>query len=370
VLSLRLLRGARPTALARWALVALASCGTGLLLLAALGWALAHPTGGTSNALFRLGWCAVPVLVTVHLAVAVGRTQPADWPRAGLAALGLGRSGVILLAAATAMVVCAFGSALALLVFLQLRGDVTGVPYHGVGPDVLAAGRGLPPAGAATLLALVPVTAGAAGAIRLRSERVPTGDAPGGLPWGVALAAVGLALEASASDHHTLPLPSGLGSIAPAAVGGWVLATAGLVLAGPGLVYGCGRLLAAFHPGALRLLAGRGLQQEARRLGRPLGLLSATAAVALSGYGLRQDSGHPLGPVTTFAAALIGVCVLASTAMAAVESRDARAPVTAALRDLAVAPAVLRSCTAVRTGVLLAAFLLPTLLVATLSPTP
>jgi hypothetical protein len=371
MLSLRLLRGASPTALARWALVALASCGTGLLLLAALGWALAHPGGGASDAVVRLGWCVVPVVVTVQLAVAVGRAQPGGWPRSGLSAVGLGRTGVVLLAAATATVVCAIGSVLALAAFLQLRGDITGVPYHGVGPGLLAAGRSLPAAGAVTLLALVPLAAGAASAARLRTERETSAEGmPGGLPWGVALAAVGLAIEVSAPDGHTFPLPSGLGSMAPAAVGGWVLTAAGLVLAGPGLVHCCGRLLAAFRPGGLRLLSGRGLQQEARRLGRPIGLLSATAAAALSGYGLHQDTGRTLGPVTTFGAALVAVCVLASTAVAVVECRAARIPATTALRELAVPATVLRASAAVRAGALLVAFLAPALLVAALSPTP
>lgn len=370
MLSLRLLRGARPAALGRWALVALASCGSGLLLLAALGWALAHPKGGAADAVARLGWCAIPVVVTVQLAVAVGRAQCGGWPRAGLAAVGLGRNGVVLLTAATVTVVSAFGSVLALLAFLQLRGDVTGVPYHGVGPGLLAAGRSLPPAGAVTLLALVPLAAGVASAARLRAEREPAEDMPGGLPWGVALVAVGLAIEVTAPHGRSFPLPSGLGSMAPAAVGGWALATAGLILAGPGLVHGCGRLLAAYRPGGLRLLSGRALQHEARRLGRPLGLLSATAAVALSGYGLHQHNGRTLGPVTTFAATLVCMCVLASTAVAAVESHTARAPATAALRELAAPATLLRASAAVRTGVLAVAFLVPTLLVAALSPTP
>jgi hypothetical protein len=391
VLSLRLLRGASPATLGRWVLAALASCGTGLLLLAALGWALAHP-GGASHTVVRLGWCVVPAIVSVQLAVAVGRAQSTSWPRAGLAAVGLGRNGLVLLAAATVTLVCACGSVLALLVFLQLRGDVTGVPYHGVGPGLLAAGHSLPLAGAVTLLALVPLAAGAASAARLHTEQRPAGQrpdrgrtrpggpdadaiepdeqVPAGLPWGVALIAVGLALEATAPDRRTFPLPSGLGAMAPAAVGGWVLTAAGLVLAGPGLVHACGRLLASCRPGGLRLLAGRGLQHEARRLGRPLGLLSATAAALVAGYGLHQDSGRSLGPVTTFAVLLICMCVLASAALAARESHAARASARAALRELAAPAAVLRASAAVRAGVLAVAFLVPALLVAALSPTP
>jgi hypothetical protein len=142
------------------------------------------------------------------------------------------------------------------------------------------------------------------------------------------------------------------------------------MLAGPGLVHICGRLLAAFRPGAVRLLAGRGLQQEARRLGRPLGLLTASAAAALTAYGLRQDAGHPLGPVTTFAATLVALCVLASTSMAALDAHHARTPTADALRDVAASPALVRTAAALRSAVLLAALLAATALIAVLSPLP
>jgi hypothetical protein len=370
VLSLRVLRGSRPAALARWAVVVAASAGTGLLLLTSLGWALAHPEHGATDAVVRLGWCVVPVVVTVQLAVAVGRAQPTGWPRSGLAAVGLGRTGLVLLAAATTALVCAIGSVIALLAFLQLRGDVTGVPFGGVGPGLLAAGRPLPLAGAVTLMALVPAAAAAASAARLRPETTPAHDAPRGLPWGVALTAVGLAVEMTATRGYALPLPSGLGSIPPAAVGGWVVATAGLTLAGPGLVYGCGRLLAWFRPGALRLLAGRALQHESRAIGRPLGLLCATAAAGLAVYGFQLSAGRPLGPVTVFAAALIALCVLATSSLTLWQTRPGRAEAASALRDVAASPALLRAALALRTVILLATLLPATILVALLSSIP
>lgn len=365
-----MLRGSGTAVLLRWLLVAAASCGTGLLLLTALGWALAHPQGAPSHAVVRLGWCVVPVAVTVQLAVAVGRSQPAGWPRSGLAAVGLGRTGVVLLAAVTAAVVCALGSAVALLVFLQLRGDGTAAPFDGVGPSLLASGTRLPPAGAVTLLALVPLAAAAATAVRLRTDRGPSVNPPAGLPWGVALIAVGLSIEVTAPNGHSVPLPSGLGAIPPAAAGGWIVTTAGLMLAGPGVVHLCGRVLAAFRPGAVRLLAGRGLQHEALRFGRPLGLLCATTAAAVSGFGLRQDTGHSLGPVTAFAGALVAVCVVATASMAAADSRQGRAPAGAALRDLGASASTLRAAATVRASVLLVAFLLATALIAALSPLP
>lgn len=370
MLSLRVLRGSSATALLPWLLVALASCGTGLLLLASLGWALAHPGGSTADAVVRLGWCVLPVAVTVQLAVAVGGAQPAAWPRSGLAAAGLGRTGVVLLSATSAAAVCGAGSAAALLLFLELRGDITGVAYSGVGPGLLASGHRLPLAGAVTLLALVPAAAAVASAARLRTSPAPSDGTPAGLPWGIALVAVGLAIEVSARHGDTVPLPSGLGAIPTASAGGWIVTTAGLTLAGPGLVHLSGRLVAAVRPGAVRLLAGRGLQQEARRLGHPLGLLAATSAAAFCGYGLRRDAGHPLGPVTTFAATLVAVCVLASTATAAAGSRRDRAPVGAALGELAASPTLLRTAATVRGAALVAAFLPPAVLIAAVSPLP
>jgi hypothetical protein len=370
VLSLRVLRGSRPAVLGRWALVVAAATATGLLLLSSLGWALAHPQQGTSDAMVRLAWCVVPVVVTVQLAVAVGRTQPAGWPRSGLSAVGLGRTGLVLLSAVTTAVVCAVGSVLALLVFLQLRGDVAGVAFDGVGPGLLAADKPLPLAGAVTLLALVPVAVAVTTAARLRPENAPAHDVPGGLPWGVALTAVGLAVEVTATQGRALPLPSGLGSIPPGAVAGWTLALAGMMLAGPGLMHACGRLLASCRPGALRLLAGRALQYEARGIGRPLGLLSATTAAGLAAYGFQHDAGHPLGPVTLFAATLIALCVLATSALALWQTKHARTDAAVALRDIAASPALLRGALALRATVILAALLPATALIATLSSVP
>lgn len=371
MLSLRVLRGSRPAVLGRWALVAAASASTGLLLMSALGWALAHPGGSTSHALVRLVWCVVPLVVTVQLAAAVGCRQSAAWPREGLSSVGLGRNAITALAAATTAVVCAAGSVLGLLLFLLLRGDAGGGPWDGIGPGVLAAGRPLPVAGAATLLALIPVAAAGTVVAALRpGQRAETHDAPGSLPWGVALVAVGLAVEVAAPRHSGVPLPSGLGVIAPAAVGGWIITTIGLVLAGPGLVHVCGRLLAAFRPGAVRLLAGRTLQYESRRIGRPLGLLCATAAAALSAYTLQSGDGHRLGPVTVFAFTLIAVCVLATAAVGIGETGNARPEARSALRDVAASPAVLRSALAVRAGALAAVLVPVAFLVAALSTVP
>ncbi|MEV6011159.1 hypothetical protein AB0M29_30600 [Streptomyces sp. NPDC051976] len=393
MLSLRILRGARTTALLRWALVTAASAATGLLLLSALGYALGHPEPITDAAV-RLAWCVVPVVVTVRLAVVAARAVPTGWPRTGLSSVGLGPIKVALLAATTTAVACGLGSGAALLVFLRLRGDLAGVPFDGAGSDGLGDGKPLPLAGTITLLSLVPVAAAAIGAAALwpaRGDRrtppkrpapaAPAApatpatpakppQAPAGLPWGVALTAVGLAIEVSAPGGTPLPLPGGLGSITPAAVGGWIVTTVGMVMAGPGVVHACGRLLAAFRPGALRMLAGRALQEEARRLGRPLGVVSATATAAFAAYHLHQEGGRPFGPLTSMAAVLIAVCVLATAATAISETKRAREPSTTALRQLGASPALLRTAVALRVGVLLLVVLPLTAVIANLATTP
>lgn len=319
----------------------------------------------------RLVWCLLPVAMTVQLAAVVGHAQPLGWSRSGLAALGLGRTATVLIGAAAAALACAAGSALALLLFLYLRGDLGGVPYAGSASGVLGAGHRLPVAGAATLLSVVPLAAaGLAAAGLWQPRQAKPGAPPAGLPWGVALTAVGLAVQVSAPRGDTLPLPSGLGSVSPATVAGWLVASAGLVVAGPGLVHLCGQLLALHRPGALRLLAGRALQQEARRIGRPLGLLCATATAAVTVYDLQSGDGHRLGPLTSFAAALIGVCVLAITGTALLEARNARARSTAALRDLGASPSLLRGAVVLRAGALLAVAVPLTALIAGLATVP
>ncbi|MFD7701038.1 hypothetical protein [Streptomyces caelestis] len=174
MLALRLTRGAHPAVQLRRLLVAAASAGTGFLLLSALGHALNHPDPSASA--LRLAWCAVPLAATAYFAVAVARTDPGTRPRPGLSAIGLGPVRLMAISAATTALSCVLGSALALLVFLQLRGDLTGTPFGGAAADFLAAGRPLPMPAALTLLALVPLSASAAVAVALR-PREPAADA-------------------------------------------------------------------------------------------------------------------------------------------------------------------------------------------------
>ncbi|RMI34559.1 hypothetical protein EBN88_23590, partial [Streptomyces triticirhizae] len=150
MLALRLARGSDPAALARRLLLACATAGVGFLLLAALARAAAHPEDGRLAAL-RLLWCVVPLAFTAQLAVAVARADPAGWPRSGLDAAGMGRARLPVLAALSTAVAGLVGSALALLVFLHLRGDLSGLPFDGAAVGPLNGGGSLPLGAALTL---------------------------------------------------------------------------------------------------------------------------------------------------------------------------------------------------------------------------
>ncbi|MDQ0751609.1 hypothetical protein QF034_005840 [Streptomyces africanus] len=177
MLALRLTRAAHPAVQLRRLLVAAASAGTGFLLLCALGYALGHP-GSTGAALLRLAWCAAPLAATVYFAVAVARTDPATKPRSGLSAIGLGPLRLMAVSATTTALSCTLGSMLALLFFLHLRGDLTGMPFDGAAAESLAADRPLPLPGALTLLALVPGAASVAVAVALTLRPREAGPDP------------------------------------------------------------------------------------------------------------------------------------------------------------------------------------------------
>lgn len=338
MLALRLARGSRPLVQLRRLLVAAASAGSGFLLLYVLAEALARPAGSFP----RLLWALVPLAVTVQFAVAVARTDPATRPREGLDAAGLGPVRLTLVAAISTAVACTLGSAVALAVFLHLRGDVAGLPFDGAGAELLHADRPLPVAAALTLLTLLPLTASAATALALRPHPRPAPQTV--LPWGIALTACGLAALAYAG-------PGGAGTPA-----GWALTAVGLALAGPGLAYASGALVQAVRPGALRLLAGRALQEEAPRLGAPLGVLCAVGAGALSTLALRDRGGLqvPLGPLTAPAAALVVLCAAATLLTSAVEVRQARTATRETLLGLGAPGKVLRTAATVRATALVA----------------
>ncbi|WP_055534599.1 hypothetical protein [Streptomyces alboniger] len=363
-------------------LVAAAAAGTGFLLLCTLAYAMEHP--GTGSVL-RLAWCAAPTAATVYFAVAVARTDPGTRPRAGLSAVGLGPARLMVLAAISTAVACTLGSLVALLVFLHLRGDLSGLPFDGAAAELLAADRPLPLAAALTLLTVVPLTASAASAAALRprpatssgaenpGEPAAPAPAPSGLPWGVALLAAGLAVETYASGKANgtgLPVPGGADGNPAGVLAGWALTALGLALAGPGLTYLCGRLLQAARPGAVRLLAGRVLQEEARRIGRPLGVLCAVASGAYASGVLYAGPRTGIGPLTALGALLVAGCAVLTLATAAVEARQSRADTTAALLRLGAPATMLRGSAALRAGALTAVFAPLTWVVAELAALP
>ncbi|MFF8494867.1 hypothetical protein ACF06O_28955 [Streptomyces albidoflavus] len=386
MLALRLTRGAHPFVLCGRLLVAAASAGTGFLMLSALSHALAHP--GAAGALLRLAWCVVPLTATVYFAVAMARNDPATRPREGLSSVGLGPAALAGLTAASTALSSLLGSVVALLFFLHLRGDLTGLPFDGAAAGMLAADQPLPLAAVLTLLAIVPAVASLATAVALRPRAgrpAPTAPrtepptplpVPSGLPWGVALLATGLAVESWAAGGTSrdggVPLPGGVESGALGGVLGWLLTALGLALAGPGLTHLCGRVLQSAKPGAVRLLAGRGLQEEATRIGRPVGVVCAVASGALASatlYGAGTGT-SPAGPLTALGGVLVAGCALATLLSAGVEARRSRASANAALLRLGAPASALRNAAALRAVTLIAVFVPLTWAVATLAAAP
>ncbi|MDO0936949.1 hypothetical protein QQY66_36495 [Streptomyces sp. DG2A-72] len=168
MLALRLTRVAQPAVHLRRLAVAAASAATGFLLLSALGHAMSHQDPAAST--LRLTWCTAPLATTVYFAVAVARTDPGTKPRPGLSAIGLGPGRLMITSALTTALATTVGSLLALLAFLHLRGDLTGVPFAGAATDYLATGQPLPLPATLTLLTLVPAIASLSTALALRPK--------------------------------------------------------------------------------------------------------------------------------------------------------------------------------------------------------
>ncbi|MFS8202058.1 hypothetical protein ACLVWQ_25615 [Streptomyces sp. CWNU-52B] len=203
---------------------------------------------------------------------------------------------------------------------------------------------------------------------------LPPLPAPGALPWGTAVLAAGLAVEtyagrrAPASGGPTLPGGFDGGSLGMLV--GWALTAIGLALAGPALTHLCGRLLQTARPGALRLLAGRVLMEEATRIGRPLGVVCAVASGAYAMAVLYTDTRPDTGPLTTLGALLVAGCAVATLLTAAVEARNARADTTAALLRIGAPAVTLRAAAALRAGTLIAVLGPLTWLIAQLAALP
>ncbi|MEU1349340.1 hypothetical protein [Streptomyces sp. NPDC005795] len=390
MLALRLARGSHPLVLMRRLLVAAASAGVGFLLLCTLGYASGHPAHSAGSVL-RLLWCFVPLAATVQFAVAVARTDPSTRPRAGLSAVGLGPVRLSVLAAVSTAVSCTLGSMVALLFFLHLRGDLSGLPFDGAAARLLGADAPLPLAAVLLLLTLVPLAAATASALALRTspvraaaaeesegllpeEQTPAPAAPpAGLPWGVALTAAGLAVEAYANRGAAgspFPLPGKLDSTPAWVLVGWTLTAIGLATAGPGLTYLCGRLLQAARPGAVRLLAGRVLMNEARRIGRPLGVVCAVVSAVVAAFALYGTGPRPFGPLTALGAVLVIGCTTATLLTSALEAKQARAETARALLRLGAPASALRAATALRAAALLLVFAPLTWAIAELAALP
>ncbi|MGW0582468.1 hypothetical protein ACWD25_42565, partial [Streptomyces sp. NPDC002920] len=240
-------------------------------------------------------------------------------------------------------------------------------------PRAARVGAGGPPSGGGTPQAQTSEPTAPADSA---PETQPHRPNPTALPWGAALLATGLAVEGYASRTAPTPaggtvtLPTGLPTAPTAVLLGWILTALGLALAGPGLTHLCGRLLQAVRPGALRLLAGRGLMEEASRVGRPLGVVCAVASGAYTVAALYDTNDPSSGPLTTLGAVVVAGCTVATLLTAAVEARQARAGTTAALLRLGAPGRTLRTAAALRTGALLTLFVPLTLVVAELAALP
>jgi hypothetical protein len=179
------------------------------------------------------------------------------------------------------------------------------------------------------------------------------------LPWGAALTAAGIALNAYAAGRPPEPgggvsLPAAFGAVSGGVLTGWLLTAAGLVLAGPGLVAAAGRALAAGRPGAVRLLAGRALLAQAPRIGCPLGTVAAAAATTLAA--LRLGGPELFGPLGTVGTVVVLVAAAAAAAIAAGAASTEHGGETATLRRLGAPPGLPRRTAQLRAVTLLALF--------------
>jgi hypothetical protein len=202
---------------------------------------------------------------------------------------------------------------------------------------------------------------------------LPPHRPPTGLPWGTAILAAGLSVEAYAGRVPGTPsatLPGGLAADSVPVLVGWLLTALGLAYAGPGLTHLTGRLLQSVRPGAVRLLAGRVLMEEASRIGRPLGVVCAVGSGVYAMFVLYGGAAPALGPLTVLGAALVAGCAVATLCTAAVGARQDRSGTIAALRRLGAPGTLLRTTAVLRTGALLALFAPLTLVIAYLAALP
>jgi hypothetical protein len=355
VFPLGLARTTRAADLGRRLLTVLTGATAAAFLLRALGHALGEPA---TASLPRLLWC-LPVLAAVAwFAAAAARTVPAEQPEriAGLTAAGAGPGRIRALIAGEAALSAALGSGLTLLAFLILRNDVAG---PALAAD-LGTGIALPAAAPVVLLALVPLTAGCAAAAAVPTvESLPGSTVPApapaafhpvriAVPTGLAL--VGFALElyglrpGAEQDGRPVVLPAHAGTVGVAALAGWALTALGLALLTAPLLALAGRLLAARRPEPLRLLAGRALTAQARRLGGPLAVLALVLAVPAVALGSGERSSTPV----RVAAVLVVGCAVGAVVARVLEIRATRGEVTDTLVRLGAPQGLLTSAAAVQ----------------------
>ncbi|MFJ9447240.1 hypothetical protein ACIRRH_36125 [Kitasatospora sp. NPDC101235] len=357
---LRLARGYRVPDLGRWLLTALAAAVVAAFLLRSLGRAMSDPTGG-ADPLVRLLWCLPPLAAVAWFAAVAAGAVPARRPEriAGLTAAGVGSRRIRTLIASEVALAATLGSVLTLLGFLVLRNDIAG---PALAPD-LGMGVPLPPAAPVALLALVPLTAGTAAACAVPvAETLPGGrtHAPTGfgvrrIALAIGLGVIGAALELialrpdAAADGRPIHLPAGLGSTSTAALGGWAASALGIALLTGPLLAWAGRLLALGRPTPLRLLAGRGLTAQARRLGAPLAVLTLTVALVLTTVRYWIGTPDSADALPAIEACLVLGCATAAVIVRLAEVRTHRREVTDALLRLGTSPRLLFGAVALRT---------------------
>ena len=350
---LRVARGYRALDLLRWTLTSVASAVVAALLLRALGRAVSTPAPAPAGpALDRLPWC-LPALVAVgYLAGAWARALPLQQPErmAGLVAAGVGPLRMRLLLAGEMALACAFGAAVALAGFLLLRGHVLQLLPDGRLDRALGTDGALPIAGTVTLLAIVPALGGIAAAASVRPQDVVPVDGSDEPQRRPTLRRIGLAAGLPALG--TLVVVTAVHVNAPeAAAVGWCIATAGIALAVPVLLYAAGQGLAWGRPRATRLLAGRGLQAQAWRLGTPLAVLSVAGAMgAVAWLQYASDPHRHLGPLPLIEASLVALCVLGALLTRLAELAGAHRAAYGPLRRMGAATPVLQGSVALRTA--------------------
>ncbi|MFC1414518.1 hypothetical protein ACEZCY_35145 [Streptacidiphilus sp. N1-12] len=347
---LRLARGYRSADLLRWLLTAVAAATVTALLLRALGRALTDPAGSGAS-VDRLLWCLPALAALGYLSAGWARSLPLQRPErmAGLVAAGAGPVRLRLLLAGETALACAFGALLALAGFLVLRAHwLELLPGTRLDP-ALGTSTGLPAAGTTTLLATVPLLGGLAAAAAVRpADLLPSdgADRPQPRPT-VPYLAVALALPLAGAAMLSAGLHAG-GSLAIWT--GWLVGFVGIAVTVPALLYAAGWLLAVGRPRAVRLLAGRGLQADAWRLGTPLAVFAVCAALGAVVLVRLADEHGSAGTPALIETVLLAGCVLGALVTRLAELVTSRRAAYASLRRMGAAGSVYLRSWALRTG--------------------